>query len=298
MPPAVKSVSVEFGTDRPLLYDVDPWNKLGFAVPNFGDNVGTLSSSIHNLADFIGKVQLFVMTHVDAMREQPPSINTVIRLMKALNRIQSVLSFRQKLDNEVRTEGTHGSPALRAWNIHPTPYFASGFLTNHWLSEYNELTMLALTNIYQHSDNNLSLTITQAFAQDIYKYFRDMRILIGGELLGLKKTDVAADDFMFDVSATGPQVLGYNPSSFTINFEAMATPGPIEAVPTEDDMRVLFKGIPATIVKNFVAQYPTIGPKAGEGYAGSEYSSVHAAEGTVDGKYVSAPGGTIGMATL
>lgn len=296
--PSGKSISVEFGTDRALLYTVDPWDKLGFAVPNFGDNVGTLSSAIHNLADFIGKVQLYVMTHVDATREQPPSINTVIRLMKALNRIQSVLAFRQKLDNEVRTEETHASPALKAWNIHPAPYFASGFVRNHWLSEYNDLTVIALTNIYQHSDNNLSLTITQAFAQDVYKYFRDMRILVGGELLALPKTTVAEDDFVFDVSPDGPHVKGYNPSAFTLNFEGLDTPGPIEARPTEDDMRVLFKGIPATIVKNFVAQYPTVGPEPGEGYAGSQFAEVHAAEGTPSGKYVAAPGGTIGMPTL
>lgn len=298
MPATNKAVPVDFGSDRALLYDVDPWNKLGFAVPNFGDNVGTLSSAIHNLADFIGKVQLFVMTHVDATREQPPSINTVIRLMKALNRIQSVLSFRQKLDNEIRTEETHSSPYLKAWNVHPMPYFASGFVRNHWLMEYNDLAMIALTNIYQHSDNNLSLTVTQAFAQDIYKYFRDMRILVGGELLGLTATVVEADGFMFDIEPTGPHVMGYKPSAFTMNFEALDTPGPIEAKPTEDDLRVLFKGIPSTIIKNYLAQYPTLGPKPGEGYAGTEFSVVHAAEGTVDGKYVSAPGGTIGYPTL
>jgi hypothetical protein len=298
MPDSQAIVNVNFSTDRALLYDVDPWNKLGFAVPNFGDNIGTLSSPIWALADFIGKVQLLVMTHVDAMREQPPSINTVIRLMKALNRVQSVLGFRQKLDNEVRTEETHASPTLKPWSIHPVPYFGSGFVRNHWLMEFNDLTTIALTNMYQHSDNNLSLTITQAFSQDVYKYFRDMRIMLGGGLLLIDKAKVSADDFIFDPDPNGAMVKSYNPSSFTINFEGMDTPGPIEARPTEDDLRVLFKGIPSVIVKNYLAQYPTLGPKPGEGYAGTQFAATAAAEGTVDGKYVSAPGGTIGQATI
>jgi hypothetical protein len=291
------AVDVSFGSDRVLLYNVDPWNKMGFGVPNFGDNVGTLNMSIHNLADFIGKVQLFVMTHVDAMRTQPPSPNTVIRLMKLLNRVQSVLGARQKLDNQQRTEEQHASPDMRAWNVHPVPYFASGFVRNHWLQEFNMLTMIAQTNIYQHSDNALALTITQAFAQDIYKYFSDIKILLGNELLGLPMADVTAPNFVFNVTPTG-HIANYNPSAFTMNFEALDTPGPIEARPTEDDLRELFIGIPATIIKNYVAQYPTIGAVAGEGYAGSQYAAVHAARGTIDGKFVSAPGGTIGEPTL
>ena len=31
--------------------------------------------------------------------------------------------------------------------------------------------MVALANMFQHSDNNLALTITDAFAHDVWQYF-------------------------------------------------------------------------------------------------------------------------------
>lgn len=289
------TVPVKFGSDRVLLYTASPWKEMGFGVPNFGDNVGTVNLSVHNLADEVAKLQLLVMTHVDATRTQPPSANTMLRLMKMLNRVQSVLTGRQKADNVQRTEPIHASPDMRAWLVHPVPYFESGWVRNHWLKEYNMLTMIALTNIYQHSDNNLALTITERFAKDIYAYFRDILILVGVELLGKERETVEAQNFKFNPTA---DILEYVPDNFTINYETLDTPGPIEAIPTEDDLRPFVYGIPSTIIKNYVAQYPTIGPAPGEGYSGSGFSVVHAATGTIGNEAVSKPGGTIGLPTI
>ncbi|MGD9632170.1 MAG: hypothetical protein AB7G28_20775 [Pirellulales bacterium] len=287
-------VDVKFGSDRVLLYNVAPWAQMGFGVPNFGDNVGTLALPIHNLVDYIGKVQLLIMTHVDAQRTQPPSPNTLIRMMTVLNRAKAVFQSRMKSYTQQRTEPGHASPDLRAWLIHPVPYFESGFVRNHWLKEYNMLTMIALTNMLQHSDNNLALTITETFAKDIDIYFHDIRMFIGVELLGKKRSDMETDD-SFDVTS---DILLYKPENFTTNFEGLDTPGPVEAVPTEDDLRRFFNGIPSTIIKNYLAQYPTSGPEPGEGYAGSGFAAVHAPVGTVDGSAISKAGGTIGMPTL
>lgn len=288
-------VDVKFGSDRVLLYDVAPWAQMGFGVPNFGDNVATLSLPIHNLADYIGKVQLLLMTHVDAQRTQPPSANNIVRMMKVLNRVQGVLASRMRGSAEQRTEEGHASPDMRSWLVHPVPYFEGGFVRNHWLKEYNMLTMVALTNIYQHSDNGLALTITEQFARDIDVYFRDIRLFLGVELLGKDRTEVEAPTFKFNIET---DILLYKPENFTLNFEMLDTPGPVEARPTEDDLRRFFNGIPATIIKNFVSQYPTIGPEAGEGYSGSQFAAVHAPVGTVDRTHVAKPGGTIGMPTL
>lgn len=289
------TVEVNFGSDRVLLYNVKPWAQMGFAVPNFGDNVGTLSLPIHNLADYIGKVQLQLMTHVDAQRTQPPSPNNIVRMMVVLNRVRAVFDSRRKSYTQMRTEPGHASPDLRAWLVHPVPYFEGGFVRNHWLKEYNMLCMIALTNMYQHSDNNLALTITDTFANDIDIYFRDIRLFLGVELLGKDRTEVEAPNFKFDIQA---DIQLYKPENFALSFEALDTPGPVEAVPTEDDLRKFFNGIPSTIIKNYLAQYPSKGPIAGEGYSGESFAAVHAPIGTVDGSHISAPGGTIGFPTL
>jgi hypothetical protein len=264
-----------FGNDRVLLYDVEPWNRYGFGVPNFGENVGSLNKPIVNLVDEIGAAQLFVMTHVDAQRKQPPSINTVKRLGKVCNRIKSVLSGRQKLANQDRLEPGHATPDTAIFNIHPVPYFASGILRNHWLREYNSLCMMALANMMQHSDNNLALTITSKFAQDNWQYFREIASLVGTELLGIPRADVDKDEFVF----TDAHYETYNPESVTLNFEGLDEPGPLFSLATEDDLRPLFRGIPATLIMPVLKQYP-VGPIPGaDGLAGVDLPSAYSAVG-------------------
>lgn len=281
-----------FGTDRVLLYDVEPWNRLGFAVANFGDNSGTVNHSIHRLADEIGKVQLFVMTHIDVWRAQPPSINTVMRLGKLLNRVNKVLSARQMAENEQRLEGEHYTSTMLPWTIHPVPYFNSAFVRNGWLREYNELVMIMLTNLYQHSDNNLPLTITEAFAKQVYQYAREIKIRMGTELLALDRATVEDDSFLF----TDEVYQQYRPSDLIVNTEAIETPGPIESRPTEDDLRLLARGIPSTDLLGDLKQYP-VAP-SGAGFSGQDPRPGSEATGTADGSQVADAGGTIGQPTI
>lgn len=275
-----------FGTDQVLLYDCDPWNKLGFGVPAFGsENVGTLNRSIHGLADEIGRNQLFVMTHVDAMRLQPPSRNTVERIGKMINRVQSILVSRQKDYPEIRLEEGHARPAPLIWTIHPVPYFRVTLVRNKWLAEYNDLVMIALTNIYQHSDNNLALTITSTMAKDVWQYFREIKIRLGSELLALKVEDLKKDEFQFGEA----HYANYHPDNVVVNIEALDKPGPIFNLPTEKDLYELLQGIPATIVLPFLKQYP-IGPVPGAtGQTGLPLPEPDAAVGTAQGEAIGDP---------
>lgn len=265
-----------FGTDRVLMYDVDPWNRLGFGVPNFGsksamapgsiDTIGTLNVSLHSLADEIAQTQLFIMCHVDASRTQPPSRNTVERLGKLLNRVQVVLAARMMDSNQLLLEAGHQRPAVKIWNIHPVPYFPGPFLRNHWLMEYNELCMFALTNFYQHSDNNLPLTVTKKFATDIYQYFREIKLRLGTELLLLPRADLEKDDFLFATAHYD----NYKPNDVVLNIEALDSPGDMFSQPTEVDLSPLLKGFPANLILPNLKQYP-IGPIPGAtGLAGED----------------------------
>lgn len=241
-----------FGTDQVLLYNVEPWSQLGFGVANFGDNPFTQNAPLHGLADEIGVVQLFVMTHIDATRRQYPSRNTVERLGKILNRIQSVLVNRSKAANTMRLEGGHGAPTAIPWTIHPVPYFQGPIVNNRWLREYNNLTMIALTNIYQHSDNNLELTITEELAGDVWAYFREIRRLLAGELLGLLPAVYDTDTFKF----LPEHYAAYKPQEQIVRIEAIDDPGKVRERFTEDDLQVFLRGIPANIIIPNLAKYP------------------------------------------
>lgn len=276
-----------FGTDRVLLYDVDPWNRMGFGVANFGskskmepgaiDTIGTLNTALHGLADELGQLQLFIMTHTDASRKQPPSRNTIERIGKMLNRVSSVLAARAMDNNQLLLEAGHEKPAIKIWNIHPVPYFPGPFLRNKWLMEYNELVMYALTNFYQHSDNNVPLTVTRRFAQDIYQYFREIKIRMGTELLGIARADVEKDEFTF----TDAHYLAYKPELVVISIEALDGPGNMFSLPTEVDLRPLLDGIPANMILPMLNQYP-LGPIPGAtGIAGEDTIDSNAStEGT------------------
>lgn len=262
------SMPTLFGSDRVLLYDVDPWSRLGFGVPNFGNNIGSLSLPIANLVDEIGKIQLHVMTHVDALRDQPPSRNTVERLAKMCARIQSVLANRQQTDSQIRLEPGHATPAPEVFLIHPCPYFKSEVTVNRWLREYNQLCMVALTNMMQHSDNNLALTITEKFAKDIWQYFREIQLRLATELLLIERSAAEAPDFRIT-----PALLDvYAPNTVTVNTESSDVGTPIFGLPTEDDLGPLRKGIPANMIIPNLRQYP-IGPIPGlTGLSGSDQS--------------------------
>lgn len=244
-----------FGSDQVLLYNVEPWNKLGFGVANFGRIVQTVNQPMHALADEIGKLQLFVMTRIDASREQYPSRNTVERLGKMLNRVFRVLNGRQKSAATLRVEEGHGTPAAQPWTLHPVPYFTGPIVRNPWLKQYNQLTMLALTNIYQHTDNNLALTITQEMASDILLYFQEMKLLLGMELLNIPAAELSATAFEF----TDAHYAAYKPEQAIVRIEAIDTPGDVASRFTEEDLQPLLRGIPSSLIIPNLAKYP-VGP--------------------------------------
>jgi hypothetical protein len=240
-----------FGTDQVLLYDVDPWNKLGFGCANFGDNLKTQNIVWWRLASEIGKTQLGIMTHIDARREQYPSVNTLMRMGKILNRIKTVLLSRQRSASDIRLEPGHMTPAPMDWVIHPVPYFSGSVVVNPWLLEYNHLCMYALTNIFQNSDNNLALEMTAESSSDIWQYFKRVTELIAGELLLLPRATFAADDFLF----TDELFSKYNPTSFLPRNEALSQPVSNDTGFTEDDLRPLKNGIPANQILPLLARY-------------------------------------------
>jgi hypothetical protein len=244
------STGLTFGTDQVLLYNVEPWNTLGFGVPNFGNNLKTQNLVWFRLADEIGKAQLSIMAHIDARRAQYPSINTIIRMARMLNRIKAVILNRQKQANEIRLEPLHVTPASFDWNIHPVPW-AQGLVANPWLFEYNHLCMYALSNIYQHSDNNLALEMTAEGGRDIWGYFRRMTELVAGELLSMDRKVYTEEAFMF-VDADVQKA--YNPASLP-REEALITPVGTDTGWTEDDLGPLRQGYPANQILPLLARW-------------------------------------------
>ena len=242
--------------DDVLLYNVSPWREFGFGVPNFGNNLHTLNAPAWRLASEIGQTQLYLMTHIDAYRDQSPSVNTIVRLGKLLTRLHRVLGSRMLPQNQPRLEEGHAHSQRFPWLVHPVPYFPGPMVRNHVMLEFNQYCMLALTNMYQHSDNNIALEITVAMASDVWRYFNRVKRLIGVELLGLSDDAINADGFEFTEELI---FANYDPSKYEVRGEDLRDPGPVSLRLTEDDLRKFHQGIPAHMILPNVAKYD-LGP--------------------------------------
>lgn len=303
------SAGTTYDNGAPLLYNVAPWNSLGFGVPNFGARYFTQNQPIARFVDEVGKVQLFIMAGNDARRGGILTANTVMRIAKLVNRAQTLLAGRQKQPNDQVLEPGHAVQSGKIFNIHPVPYFDSPMLKNPWLKEYNELVMVALTNMMLYTDNDRSLTITSDFAAAIWQYFKEIKVLCCTELLGMTQADASDDSKPMPTGPyAGPGVLvgsnpsqtattgaaaqpTYNPPATVVNTEVMQSPGPSLTLPGPADMQPLFDGIPANLIIPNLAQYP-VGPLPG--LSGIQGAALPSAQGLVGVGAVSGPGGAMG----
>ncbi len=238
-PAAVKGTTHK---DSVLLYDVDPWSKAGYGVPNFGNVVQTQNVVIHKLVDTLGEQQLMIMTHVDAGRANALSRNILEKLGKLLNYALTVLETRGQNANELRLEAHHKTPAPKPWVLHPVPYFpvSGAWIENADLIELNELFMYALTEAMQHTDNDLSLEVSDMFVSDVGQYINRALHIVAG-ILGVSKAVYETPGFRI----TAEHYAGYDYSQIP-RSEAIRMPRTIGRRPTEVDLAPLTTGLYST----------------------------------------------------
>lgn len=239
------------GSDSVLLFNVEPWSRLGFGVPNFADRLYTQNKAWLSIARRINQCQFHVMTHVDARREHYPSINTVLRLCDMLNQAKTAFKQRAVPASQPRLEGGHVSPAAAAWVISPVPYF-NNIVRNQDLKDLNELVMFALANIYQSSDNNLPLTMTVEAAQLVWSFLGECVTLIGTRWLGLSAAELTKEEFLFDLAKVRQT---YAPPS-NPGAEASIVPLGSNGLFTETNLQRLYEGLEAPVLYPLLARFP------------------------------------------
>ena len=253
--------------DSVKLYAVSPWKEMGFGVPAFGDNVVMANRAIANLVDEMGRAQLGIMTHIDARRRKPPSLNTMVRLFKLLRRVYNILASRKVAYNERRLEGGHASPSTIDFILHPVPYFNTQYVKNKWLATYNEYVMVALSHMIQHSDNALPFDITEELASEVWQWLKRVKVMAATELLLVPREEAEKDEWWPDDNLFAE----YDPLKVVTAFEALDDPGPFEYW-TEDHLRPLIIGIPAAVIKveDVVRPNPLHSGAASTGNSGQE----------------------------
>jgi len=231
--------------DAFLWYSVGDWAPYGMAVPNFGNDTRSQNSTIRYLTEVTGRNLQAVMFHADAQLRTPPSKNTLMRVNKLVTRARTILAGRAVPSNKLNMEPAHAIPAAEEFKVYPVPYFT---VRNQWLREWCSLTLIALTEAFQHQENARPLEISEDFAGLFGQYFQRVYKLMATELLRIPLADAEKPDFLI----TDENLNTYNPGAYFTTTEMIDTVPSDLIWPTEDDLEPLTNGIP-------VSQLPTLG---------------------------------------
>lgn len=228
-----------FRTDQALWYRVGVWGELGYAVPNFGDDTQTLNGSIHKLVSVMGRNLSAVMHHADVDLRVPPSINTLIKVHKLIVRARSILAGRGIAPGTPDFEAQHATPSQSEFLIYPVPCFK---VRNEWLKEWCGLTLNAISEACQHTENRKEYEVSTTFTGLIGSYLHRVYRLMATELFNVPVAEASKLDF----TLTEAHIAAYDPGKFFSSTELIDRVPRMADIPTEDDLGVLTDGIPAS----------------------------------------------------
>ena len=148
-------------TDAVLWYNVNEFGELGYAVPNWSDDVGTLNPQIFDFTKIVGQNLFSVMHHEDVDMRVPPSINTLRRLHRLYVRAGQVLQGRAIAPGKLNMETQHVSPGGDVFRVYPVPYFR---VRNDYLRRWAGMILVMLSEAFQHTENRKEVEISTGFA--------------------------------------------------------------------------------------------------------------------------------------
>lgn len=235
-------------TDSTLWYNVGECGPLGYAVPNWSDDVATNNVTIRELVDLMGSNLSLIMHGDDAALRYPPSMNTIWRIHQLYIRVGAILQARTKNENEMLFESIHATPALEVFRVYPVPYFK---VRNPWIKRWGELALRCIGEMMQHTENRRSDEITSNFSKVVGSYMKRIYDNMAMELFNIPREETKKSTFLL----TDAQLATYNPSAFVTSTERIDTVSPMRDILTEDTMSVIRAGILVTQLPN-LTPYP------------------------------------------
>lgn len=226
-------------TDAVLWYNVGQFGQLGWGVPNWSDDVGSLNPTILKLVRTVGRNLFAIMQSEDADLTTPPSINTVRRVHKLYIRLGQILTARAVPHGETNMETAHVQPAGEVFRVYPVPFFQ---VRNGFMREWAQWIMILLAEAMQHTENRKAVEISTTFAGQIGQYMVRVYHLMAVDLFGKTRAEAGAPGF----ALTEEELSAYDPSKFFTSVELVDTVPHLGHVFTEDRLAVLADGIPVT----------------------------------------------------
>lgn len=224
-----------FATDEILWYDNGKWGEVGYAIANPNGKIWTNNSVIFQFHSLVGR-NLFELLHrTDARFYGPPHKQFWYDLHQLIVTARKRLADRQRLPND--SNGLvveHASPAPQVFLAWPIPFFGER-VRQPDIREYAQLALLMLSEMMQHSENELPTYITDSFAAKIGQYLREILALMATKYFGY--TRAQAYDPAFTLQAS--DFANYDPSKVMTSVEMTEERPPVQWWPTETDLTAI-----------------------------------------------------------
>jgi hypothetical protein len=182
-----------FTSDAPLFYNVGVWGARGYGIPNFGKNESgqSLNQTIERFTTEGGMRISSIMHHSDSQRINPPSLNTVKRIISFINRARTVLVGRQVAENELKFEGTKVRGGRIPLRVFPCPFFK---VDNRLMSDFAHASFACLAELFQSTENGVEHDITESLAEISLRYIKRFQRDMAMDYFGMTREQAEAAD--------------------------------------------------------------------------------------------------------
>jgi hypothetical protein len=240
-----------FSTDQILWYDNGRWGEAGYAVANPSGKTWTNNTVIYGFHSLVGRNMFELLHRGDVKFYGPPHKQFWFDLHQLIVTARKRLADRQRLPND--SNGLvvqHAAPAPQMFVAWPIPFFGER-IRQPDIREYAQLTLLMLSEMMQHSENELTTFITDAFAAKMGQYLREILALMATKYFGYKRAE--AYDPAFTLKDT--DFSGYDPSKVMTSVELTEERPPLQWWPTENDLTAI-RAIPYDEVMVLAKPWP------------------------------------------
>jgi hypothetical protein len=237
-----------FTSDAPLFYNVGIWGERGYAIPNFGPNQATVNQTIEEMTTEGGKRLSAIMHHEDTDRSDPPSVNTIVRMVTLMNRARVLLLGRMVPENVQKFESQKVKSPRRPFKVFPCPFFK---VRNRLMQKFGETVFASLAELMQSTEVAISYDITEKLATSAISYIQRFQTMLAMEYFNLPQPEAKSPtlDLMTQLAKYTPTAYGF------ASADVLDKTGTI-SWPQEYDLGILAEGILVPTLPAGLGPYP------------------------------------------